>query len=766
MIRVVSHPEPQGAKVSIGKKTIRRDPLENKSSSIVGASVNLGNVTINHGSTKSVSTSVAGARVNVGNVTVNTSSSSNASISATGVGLNVANLNVNTAPSVNASLSVTAIGELNAANVSVNTAPSASASIHVGPSLDVFNVNVAPLSISAGITAGSLSAFNLSVGGISAHLDLNPINWFTNIGIGLGLPGGSRGGAKEGMQGEKGSASGSSGGHPPTGQPGKQNTNGVPGQPSGTLEQHPSSLGHNQDGTAAGQKAQSIPGQSGQPGGTSGMHANAQNLTHGGQPHHVHTVGQNPHSSQNHYNSDPSQSSNHANPHHAHAEESHQHSGQGFLTNHNYEISGLSEQTHESQQLSHSGQNQGNKASSSEGDLSLNPTQEGNSDHPTSSSAHENTSLHSNGHGNGHASNANHNKLGEARPLEDHHNRDHLSASGDAHNNSKSSGIGNNLEQDLQAQSHVESLNDLNTQAKGLSEQNLKNSSLVSPTDDLSPGDLVALEEMQMEQAMQNSRSSHVTTEDNSRLEQSLHQITDILSQGHLVLRILIKSEEQEYHGLIIGRGSNVLILNLRELHESLAFTQRRVPLNYFLSSLGIILNSNSDHGLRMNAIRTIFNPPGHELFDPHHLKITGFPVLLKSCDPLVQRLITAGILSFDETESPRSHASQEQDEGETSGAALEVDDEHAEVLGLVSDLLDAQGIEGLSPEILSGAYHEVDQENVENELQKEDQEEAELCAFCKPRGRPCCLPCILGGGSTKKLVNLGIGGNIHGFAP
>jgi hypothetical protein len=50
-------------------------------------------------------------------------------------------------------------------------------------------------------------------------------------------------------------------------------------------------------------------------------------------------------------------------------------------------------------------------------------------------------------------------------------------------------------------------------------------------------------------------------------------------------------------------------------------------------------------------------------------------------------------------------------------------------------------------------------------EVDDDDEEPVELCSFCKPKGCPCCLKCLLGKGS-KKIVKIGGEGNIHGFAP
>ena len=45
------------------------------------------------------------------------------------------------------------------------------------------------------------------------------------------------------------------------------------------------------------------------------------------------------------------------------------------------------------------------------------------------------------------------------------------------------------------------------------------------------------------------------------------------------------------------------------------------------------------------------------------------------------------------------------------------------------------------------------------------DEEDRELCDFCQPFGRPCCMGCLLGGGG-RKLRTFGPNGNVHGFAP
>ena len=55
--------------------------------------------------------------------------------------------------------------------------------------------------------------------------------------------------------------------------------------------------------------------------------------------------------------------------------------------------------------------------------------------------------------------------------------------------------------------------------------------------------------------------------------------------------------------------------------------------------------------------------------------------------------------------------------------------------------------------------------DGVHEEEDDEDEEDRELCDFCQPFGRPCCMGCLLGGGG-RRLRTFGPNGNIHGFAP
>ena len=45
---------------------------------------------------------------------------------------------------------------------------------------------------------------------------------------------------------------------------------------------------------------------------------------------------------------------------------------------------------------------------------------------------------------------------------------------------------------------------------------------------------------------------------------------------------------------------------------------------------------------------------------------------------------------------------------------------------------------------------------------EEEDEEDKELCSFCKPKGFPCCMKCLIGKGSKKITKH----GNFHGFSP
>lgn len=63
-----------------------------------------------------------------------------------------------------------------------------------------------------------------------------------------------------------------------------------------------------------------------------------------------------------------------------------------------------------------------------------------------------------------------------------------------------------------------------------------------------------------------------------------------------------------------------------------------------------------------------------------------------------------------------------------------------------------------------SAQIHGLMQADTRGELPAVEDEDApeDLCSFCKPKGTPCCMKCLMGKGS-KKIIQLN--GRIHGFA-
>jgi len=119
-----------------------------------------------------------------------------ASLSATGVSADVGNVSV-TGASVSATANIHA-AKLEAGNVSV-TGASASLSADIGPGLAIGNVSVT--GFSAGISADTtLKVGNFSIG-TGVGIDLNPLNWFLNFGLGGGGGGGGGGGDRRGSYG-------------------------------------------------------------------------------------------------------------------------------------------------------------------------------------------------------------------------------------------------------------------------------------------------------------------------------------------------------------------------------------------------------------------------------------------------------------------------------------------------------------------------------------------------------------------------------------
>mmetsp|Transcript_70183 Transcript_70183/g.150294 ORF Transcript_70183/g.150294 Transcript_70183/m.150294 type:complete len:865 (+) Transcript_70183:46-2640(+) len=155
----------------------------------------------------SVSASATGASASALNASAEGAS---ASLTASAEGASAKALNVSaTGASVSASAKVHG-PKIEAGNVSV-TGASASASAEVGPGLSVGNVSVSGPSV--GVSASTtLKAGNVSIGA-GIGFDANPLNWFTNFGLGGG---GGGGGGGEGGEGGDGGEGGEGGGRDST----------------------------------------------------------------------------------------------------------------------------------------------------------------------------------------------------------------------------------------------------------------------------------------------------------------------------------------------------------------------------------------------------------------------------------------------------------------------------------------------------------------------------------------------------------------------
>ena len=79
------------------------------------------------------------------------------------------------------------------------------------------------------------------------------------------------------------------------------------------------------------------------------------------------------------------------------------------------------------------------------------------------------------------------------------------------------------------------------------------------------------------------------------------------------------------------------------------------------------------------------------------------------------------------------------------------ISDDEIEVRNLARSILEDLGFQNPN---LNGISSEPNE-------REDDEEEKELCDFCRPHGRPCCMKCLIGKGS-KRIVN--IRGNVHGF--
>ena len=91
---------------------------------------------------------------------------------------------------------------------------------------------------------------------------------------------------------------------------------------------------------------------------------------------------------------------------------------------------------------------------------------------------------------------------------------------------------------------------------------------------------------------------------------------------------------------------------------------------------------------------------------------------------------------------------------------SLYYDNDAQEVMNIASMIASENGFKVKKTD-LANLYNEKMTSSSKEENQEED--ELELCDFCRPQGCPRCMKCLLGG-NNRKIVKFGPNNNIHGF--
>ena len=90
------------------------------------------------------------------------------------------------------------------------------------------------------------------------------------------------------------------------------------------------------------------------------------------------------------------------------------------------------------------------------------------------------------------------------------------------------------------------------------------------------------------------------------------------------------------------------------------------------------------------------------------------------------------------------------------------MNEETSKAMQLAVELLAKEGIPDVEELVRQAACNPSYGSDDQNEEAISD---FELCDFCKNKGHPCCMSCLMKAtSSSKKTVNMG--GNIHGFSP
>ncbi|CAF1429503.1 unnamed protein product, partial [Didymodactylos carnosus] len=254
----------------------------------------------------------------------------------------------------------------------------------------------------------------------------------------------------------------------------------------------------------------------------------------------------------------------------------------------------------------------------------------------------------------------------------------------------------------------------------------------------------------------------HVTGINSDNLGQNLPVL---LPPSDHVLLVSMKSHG-DHHFAVTGHGDQVMITHAWQGDHQL----RNEPLMHrdqFVNQMQTLMNPNTTPKNRRAASHALFRAPEHESFGvdipaqfssmfrgrlgpplvAHTNTNRSAPGLQQTPDPSIQARRPVILPSSRELSNRQTNEAEPADP-EVTGLVREY---FTEIRGVdETDYQDALTF-ATSPQGIA-------------EQQKEDDQPRELCRYCAPKGRPCCLTCFLGR-SGRKIVPLGSGGNVYGFS-
>jgi hypothetical protein len=214
----------------------------------------------------------------------------------------------------------------------------------------------------------------------------------------------------------------------------------------------------------------------------------------------------------------------------------------------------------------------------------------------------------------------------------------------------------------------------------------------------------------------------------------------------------------------VTGHGDRVVItdswVNARPIQN------RELSRADFLRNMRV-LGSSSTEAQRVDALRTLFNVDGDAIrvMRNHQarLQITGAFVRQLPTDraPGInanpQR--ARGVPTRPPTVNHRFVRSNHTGDDPANSDRNNLSAEEQEALSLVQEFLVATG---LPPQDLNELLRQT--RNSDDDETNQEERQRELCGHCRPKGRPCCLPCLNSGKGLRTGHVNGKGSNIHGF--